>query len=148
MEEKVTMVSAAAPRQFASRIKVLIVDDHAVLRQALKLLLEGQQEVDVVGDAGNGREALEACERLHPDVVLMDMVMPGLNGLQVRQRPVEVGSTTVVGANGVVRREGMVFVNGELWRARTEGGEPLRSGDEVEVEGVDGLELVVRPRGA
>jgi two-component system response regulator NreC len=84
------MVNATAPRQFASRIKVLIVDDHAVLRQALRLLLEGQQEVDVVGDAGNGREALEACERFHPDVVLMDMVMPGLNGLeatrQIRRR--------------------------------------------------------------
>lgn len=84
------MVSAMAPRQFASRIKVLIVDDHAVLRQALKMLLENQNEVDVVGDAGNGREALEACERLHPDVVLMDMVMPGLNGLeatrQIRRR--------------------------------------------------------------
>ncbi len=84
------MVNAMAPRQFASRIKVLIVDDHAVLRQALKMLLENQQEVDVVGDASNGREALEACERLHPDVVLMDMVMPGLNGLeatrQIRKR--------------------------------------------------------------
>jgi membrane-bound serine protease (ClpP class) len=68
--------------------------------------------------------------------------------VQVRQRPVEVGSTTIVGANGIVRREGMVFVNGELWRARTEDGEPLQSGEEVEVEGVDGLELVVRSRGA
>ena len=84
------MVNVMAPRQFASRIKVLIVDDHAVLRQALKMLLENQPEVDVVGDASNGREALEACERLHPDVVLMDMVMPGLNGLeatrQIRRR--------------------------------------------------------------
>ena len=84
------MVNVMAPRQFASRIKVLIVDDHAVLRQALKMLLENQPEVDVVGDASNGREALEACERLHPDVVLMDMVMPGLNGLeatrQIRKR--------------------------------------------------------------
>jgi two-component system response regulator NreC len=79
-----------APRQHASRIKVLIVDDHAVLRQALRLLLENQPEVEVVGDAGNGREALDACEKLHPDVVLMDMVMPGLNGLeatrQIRRR--------------------------------------------------------------
>jgi membrane-bound serine protease (ClpP class) len=68
--------------------------------------------------------------------------------VQVRKRPVAIGSTTVVGANGIVRREGMVFVNGELWRARTEDGEPLQSGEEVEVEGVDGLELVVRSRGA
>jgi len=84
------MTNGMAPRQHASRIKVLIVDDHAVLRQALRMLLENQPEVDVVGDASNGREALEACEKLHPDVVLMDMVMPGLNGLeatrQIRRR--------------------------------------------------------------
>jgi len=84
------MTSQQAPRMHASRIKVLIVDDHAVLRQALRMLLENQQEVEVVGDAGNGREALDAVEKLHPDVVLMDMVMPGLNGLeatrQIRRR--------------------------------------------------------------
>src|SRR5207249_2146454 len=84
------MTNGMAPRQHVSRIRVLIVDDHAVLRQALKLLLENQPEVEVVGDAANGREAMEACERLHPDVVLMDMVMPGLNGLeatrQIRRR--------------------------------------------------------------
>jgi DNA-binding NarL/FixJ family response regulator len=84
------MTNGMAPRQHASRIKVLIVDDHAVLRQALRMLLENQPEVEVVGDASNGREALECSERLHPDVVLMDMVMPGLNGLeatrQIRRR--------------------------------------------------------------
>ena len=84
------MIGGNAPRAHAARIKVLIVDDHAVLRQALKLLLEAQNEVDVVGDAGNGREALDAVEKLHPDVVVMDMVMPGLNGLeatrQIRRR--------------------------------------------------------------
>jgi membrane-bound ClpP family serine protease len=68
--------------------------------------------------------------------------------VQVRESPVAVGPNTVVGTSGVVRNGGMVFVNGELWRARTEGGEPLRQGDEVDVERVEGLELVVRPRGA
>ncbi len=68
--------------------------------------------------------------------------------VQVRESPVAVGPNTVVGTSGVVRNGGMVFVNGELWRARTENGEPLRQGDEVEVERMDGLELVVRPRGA
>jgi DNA-binding NarL/FixJ family response regulator len=72
------------------RIRVLIVDDHAVLRQALRLLLDAHQEVEVVGDVSNGREAVETAERLIPDVVLMDMVMQGLNGLeatrQIRKR--------------------------------------------------------------
>lgn len=84
------MTNMNVPRMHASRIRVLIVDDHAVLRQALRMLLENQQEVEVVGDAQNGREALDAVEKLHPDVVLMDMVMPGLNGLeatrQIRRR--------------------------------------------------------------
>lgn len=64
--------------------------------------------------------------------------------VQVRKRPVEVGTHTIVGARGIVRREGLVFVNGELWRARPANGAALRTGEEVEVEGVDGLQLVVR----
>ena len=77
-------------RGSSSRISVLIVDDHAVLRQALRLLLEVHPEIEVVGDAANGREALEVAEKVLPDVILMDMVMPGLNGLeatrQIRRR--------------------------------------------------------------
>jgi DNA-binding NarL/FixJ family response regulator len=71
-------------------IRVLIVDDHAVLRQALRYLLESQTGIEVVGDASNGREAVEMAEKLQPDVVLMDTVMPGLNGIeatrQIRRR--------------------------------------------------------------
>ena len=77
-------------RAGGQRIRVLIVDDHAILRQALHQLLELHPEVEVVGDAGNGREAIAATEKLLPDVVLMDMVMPGLNGVeatrQIRKR--------------------------------------------------------------
>ena len=85
--------AAARPgwtRAGGQRIRVLIVDDHAILRQALRQLLELHPEVEVVGDAGNGREAIAATEKLLPDVVLMDMVMPGLNGVeatrQIRKR--------------------------------------------------------------
>jgi two-component system response regulator NreC len=71
-------------------IRLLIVDDHAVLRQALRYLLESQPSVKVIGDAENGRDAVEMAERLQPDVVLMDAVMPGLNGIeatrQIRRR--------------------------------------------------------------
>jgi two-component system response regulator NreC len=85
--------AAARPgwtRAGGQRIRVLIVDDHAILRQALRQLLESHAEVEVVGDAASGREAIAATEKLMPDVVLMDMVMPGLNGLeatrQIRKR--------------------------------------------------------------
>ena len=64
------------------QIRVLLVDDHAVIRQGLKMLLESRPEIEVVADCENGREALLAVERLKPDVVLMDVVMPGLNGYQ------------------------------------------------------------------
>ena len=64
--------------------------------------------------------------------------------LQARRRPVEVGAHLLVGLHGEVRRDGLVFVNGELWRARSRDGHPLVLGDEVEVEAVeDSLELVV-----
>ena len=79
-------------------------------------------------------------------VALMSLIVVKL--VQVRRKPVEVGESLVVGRSGVVRRDGMVFVNGELWRARTDDGGRLRPGDEVDIERVDGLELVVRPRGA
>ena len=66
--------------------------------------------------------------------------------VQVRRRPVEVGELLLAGHPAVVRRDGLVFVNGELWRARRDDGAPLRVGDEVDVERVEGLELVVTPR--
>jgi two-component system response regulator NreC len=82
--------AASARPQPGAPIRVLIVDDHAVLRQALRHLLESSPGVEVIGDAGNGREAVDMAEQLKPDVVLMDSVMPGLNGIeatrQIRKR--------------------------------------------------------------
>jgi two-component system response regulator NreC len=78
--------------QTTTPIRVLIVDDHAVLRQSLRYLLEAQGGIEVVGEAANGREAVDLSEKLQPDVVLMDTVMPGLNGIEAtrqirRQQP-------------------------------------------------------------
>jgi membrane-bound serine protease (ClpP class) len=64
--------------------------------------------------------------------------------MQVRRRPATVGSNTLAGAHGLVRRDGHVAVRGELWQARAEDGGPLGVGDEVEVVGLEGLSLVVR----
>jgi membrane-bound serine protease (ClpP class) len=65
--------------------------------------------------------------------------------IQIRRRPPAVGTNTLIGARGQVRRDGLVAIRGELWQARTEHEEPLEPGDEVEVAGVEGLQLVVRP---
>jgi len=62
-------------------IRVLVVDDHAVVREGLRAFLELQDGIEVVGDAADGREGVAAAERLRPDVVLMDLVMPELDGL-------------------------------------------------------------------
>jgi len=84
-------------------IRILLVDDHAVIRQALRMLLESQAELEVVADVENGREAVTAVEKLNPDVVLMDVVMPGLNGLEAtRQIRRSSPGTKVVMLSGYV----------------------------------------------
>jgi two-component system response regulator NreC len=72
----------AGERRPARSIRVVIVDDHAILRETLRLLLEAHPVVAGVGEASDGREAIDRCEQLHPDVVLMDTAMPGLNGIE------------------------------------------------------------------
>ncbi len=62
--------------------RVLIVDDHALLREGLRALLKTAPDIEVVGEAADGQQAIEACSRLEPDVVLMDIAMPGLGGLE------------------------------------------------------------------
>ncbi len=67
-------------------INVLLVDDHAVVREGLRAFLELQDDVHVVGEAGDGAEALEQAERLRPHVILMDLVMPRLDGVSAMRR--------------------------------------------------------------
>jgi two-component system, NarL family, response regulator LiaR len=64
-------------------IKVLLVDDHQVVRQGLRFVLEQESDIEVVGEAGDGRAALTAIRDLKPDVVLLDMMMPVLDGMGV-----------------------------------------------------------------
>lgn len=63
-------------------IRVLLVDDHTILREGVRALLADEPEIVVVGEAGDGEEAVEKVDALRPDVVLMDMVMPRMNGLE------------------------------------------------------------------
>jgi two-component system response regulator NreC len=95
--------TAATATRATRGVKVLLVDDHVVMRQALRMLLEAQQELDVVADVENGRQAVQAVERLQPDVVLMDVVMPGLNGLEATRQIRRISpATRVVMLSGFV----------------------------------------------
>lgn len=76
----------AAPSVAERTIRVLLVDDYEVVRRGLRSLIELQPDMEVVGEAANGREALEAAHRLQPDVILMDLVMPPPDGITVIER--------------------------------------------------------------
>ncbi len=69
-----------------TKISVLLADDHTLVRAGFRNMLEGINTVEVIAEAGDGREALALIERHRPDVVLMDIAMPGLNGLEAARR--------------------------------------------------------------
>ena len=64
------------------RLRILIVDDHEIVRRGIRALLEANSELDITGEAGSGREAIRQARELKPDLVLLDIAMPDLNGLE------------------------------------------------------------------
>jgi two-component system, NarL family, response regulator NreC len=71
-------------------IRILVVDDHAVVRSGLRLLLDAEEDIEVVGEAGNAQEALLRAKLLQPDVLLLDVTMPGRNGIEVAREAADV----------------------------------------------------------
>jgi DNA-binding NarL/FixJ family response regulator len=71
------------------RIKVLIVDDHAIMRDGIRALLSVNDDIEVVGEASEGREAVKKVELLKPDVTVMDIAMPGMDGMEATRRMVK-----------------------------------------------------------
>jgi DNA-binding NarL/FixJ family response regulator len=79
------------------KITVLLADDHTVVRQGLQALLAAEQDIEIVGEADNGRQAVQMAKKFNPDVVVMDIAMPSLNGLEAtRQISKECPTTKVL----------------------------------------------------
>jgi two-component system response regulator NreC len=66
----------------SKKVRVLIVDDHSIVREGVRMILTGQEDFEVVGEASNGREGVELVRRMKPDVVVMDISMPDMNGIE------------------------------------------------------------------
>jgi NarL family two-component system response regulator LiaR len=73
-----------------SKIRVLLVDDHALVRQGLAMFIEMQPDMEVAGEGSNGIEAVEMAVTVAPDVILLDLVMPGMNGVEATRRILEI----------------------------------------------------------
>jgi len=69
-----------------NKITALLVDDHMMLRQGVRVMLEAEGDITIVGEADTGRQAVEMTQKLHPDVVVMDISMPNLNGLEATRQ--------------------------------------------------------------
>jgi DNA-binding NarL/FixJ family response regulator len=90
-------------------IRVLIADDHAVVREGLRMFLQRDPELVIVGEASNGQEAIELARQLHPDVVLMDLLLPGIDGIAatgtIRK---ELPDTEVIALTSVLERDSVI----------------------------------------
>ncbi len=73
-------------------INILLADDHTIVRQGLKLILSAHSDLQIVGEAANGKEAVELAAKLKPDIVLLDVAMPELNGIEATRKMVEANS--------------------------------------------------------
>jgi DNA-binding NarL/FixJ family response regulator len=80
----------------SDRIRVLVVDDHVVVRQGLRTFLEVQDDIEVVGEAGDGAAAVEQAQLLRPDVILLDLIMPGVDGIEAMRRLRDCGNSARV----------------------------------------------------
>jgi DNA-binding NarL/FixJ family response regulator len=78
------------------KITVLLVDDHSLVRRGFRRMLEDESDMEVVGEAGNGEDSIKLAKQLHPQVVVMDCALPGMNGLQATRQIVEDSPATAV----------------------------------------------------
>ena len=90
------LVSKEQPEGIVEKIRVLLAEDHVVVREGTRELVQRERDMEVVGEAGDGEEAIELTSKLRPNVVIMDIAMPKVNGIQATKRIKELCPTTAV----------------------------------------------------
>jgi two-component system, NarL family, response regulator NreC len=107
-----------------SPIRILLVDDHEVVRTGLRLLLESQGDFTIVGEAGFGEQAVELAQRTEPDIVLMDITLPDISGIEVSRRIKQIVAQTSIIALSIHEDEQYFF---EMLQAGVSGYVPKRA---------------------
>jgi DNA-binding NarL/FixJ family response regulator len=90
------------------KLRILLVDDHQILREGLRALLSTEDDLQVVGEAADGRTAIDLARRLHPHVVVMDIGLPGISGIEATQKILETGPDVKVVGLSIYRDRGFV----------------------------------------
>ena len=124
-----------------SDIQVLLADDHAVVRSGLRMLLESQPDMRIIGEAENGRQAVAKVRDLHPDVVLMDIEMPDMNGIDATRQIREASPETAVLALTMYEDDQYFF---EMLRAGAAGYVPKRAAPDELVTAIRAVSQINR----
>jgi two-component system response regulator NreC len=106
------------------KIRLLLVDDHEIVRAGIKMLFLAEKDMEVVGEVGSGEAAIEAVEELNPDVVIMDVAMPGMSGIEATQQIKKASPATAVLALTMYEDEQYFF---EMLNAGASGYIPKRA---------------------
>ncbi len=121
-----------------SEITLVLADDHAVVRSGLRMLLDAQSDMRIIGEANNGREALELVRSLKPDVILMDIMMPDMNGIEATQQITsEIQGTAVLALT--MYEDEQYFI--EMLRAGASGYVPKRAAPDVLVSAIRAIDM-------
>ncbi len=116
-----------------SKIKLLLADDHAVVRSGLRMLLEAQPDMEIVAEAENGRETIEKVLAFQPNIVLMDIEMPGMNGIEATRKIKEESPETAVLALTMYEDDQYFF---EMLKAGAAGYIPKRAAPDALVNAI------------
>jgi DNA-binding NarL/FixJ family response regulator len=90
-------------------IRIVLADDHDIVRKGLRALVKGESDLEVVGEASNGLDAIHLVNNLVPDILVLDLVMPGMNGLEVIGRVIQSTPVTCIVVLSMHNNEGYVF---------------------------------------